>query len=233
MDDGFDGGKKIVLTRTINAEEIFRLVAKHRITHFGGAPIVLGMLVNAPESLRPDLSDRTVSAMTAGAPPPASILEKLSAMGFGVMQVYGLTETYGHVTQCAWREEWDDLPFSAQAELQSWQGVTFPMNEDVAVIDTKTGQIVRVMAQPKGEVVIRGNTVMKGYYKNPKANQEAIRNGWFYSGDAAVWHEHGYIQIKDRLKDVIISGGENISSVEVEVLIPAPADRRCGGCCQT
>ena len=207
---------KIVLTRTITAEEIFRLIDRHRVTHFGGAPIVLGMLVNAPDKQRPDLSDRTVRAMTAGAPPPASILEKLSAMGFEVMQVYGLTETYGHVTQCVWREEWDDLPFSEQAELQSWQGVTFPMNEDVAVIDTKTGQMVPRDGVTQGEVVIRGNTVMKGYYKNHQANQEAMRNGWFYSGDAAVWHEHGYIQIKDRLKDVIISGGENISSVEVE-----------------
>ena len=186
------------------------------MTHFGGAPIVLGMLVNADETLRPDLSDRTVKVMTAGAPPPASILEKLSAMGFEVMQVYGLTETYGHVTQCVWREEWDDLPFSEKAELQSWQGVTFPMNEDVAVIDNETGQLVPRDGQTQGEVVIRGNTVMKGYYKNPQANDEAIRNGWFYSGDAAVWHENGYVQIKDRLKDVIISGGENISSVEVE-----------------
>ena len=206
----------IVLTRTITAEEIFRLVETHKVTHFGGAPIVLGMLVNADETLRPDLSDRTVKVMTAGAPPPASILEKLSAMGFEVMQVYGLTETYGHVTQCVWREEWDDLPFSEKAELQSWQGVTFPMNEDVAVIDNETGQLVPRDGQTQGEVVIRGNTVMKGYYKNPQANDDAVRDGWFYSGDAAVWHENGYVQIKDRLKDVIISGGENISSVEVE-----------------
>lgn len=207
---------KIVLTRNITADEIFQMVDTHDVTHFGGAPIVLGMLVNAPENLRPDLSGRTVKVMTAGAPPPASILEKLAAMGFEVMQVYGLTETYGHVTQCVWREEWDDLAFSEKAELQSWQGVTFPMNEGVAVVNSETGRPVPRDGETQGEIVIRGNTVMKGYYKNPKANIEAVRNGWFYSGDAAVWHKNGYVQIKDRLKDVIISGGENISSVEVE-----------------
>jgi len=207
---------KVVLTRTITATEIFKLIDAHDITHFGGAPIVLGMLVNAPESERPDMSGRSIKVMTAGAPPPASILEKLAAMGFAVMQVYGLTETYGHVSQCVWREEWDALPFDEQAELQSWQGVTLPMNEEIAVIDSATGNYVPRDGTTQGEVVIRGNTVMKGYYKNPEANKDAIRNGWFYSGDAAVWHDNGYIQIKDRLKDVIISGGENISSVEVE-----------------
>jgi fatty-acyl-CoA synthase len=207
---------KIVLTRTITASAIFDLVGTHGVTHFGGAPIVLGMLVNAPETQRPDLGGRVVKVMTAGAPPPPSILEKLTAIGFEVMQVYGLTETYGHVTQCVWREEWDQLPFSEKAELQSWQGVTFPMNEEVAVIDNETGRLVPRDGETQGEVVIRGNTIMKGYYKNPQANKDAIRDGWFYSGDAAVWHANGYVQIKDRLKDVIISGGENISSVEVE-----------------
>ena len=159
---------KIVLTRTITAEEIFRLIDRHTVTHFGGAPIVLGMLVNAPDEQRPNLSDRKVRAMTAGAPPPASILKNSRLWGLEVMQVYGLTETYGHVTQCVWREEWEDLPFSEQAELQSWQGVTFPMNEDVAVMDIKTGNIVLRDGVTQGEVVIRGNTVMKGYYKNQK-----------------------------------------------------------------
>ncbi len=207
---------KIILTRVVTAEAIFDLTDRHDVTHFGGAPIILGMLVNAPENQQPDRNKKTIKVMTAGAPPPQSILEKLTSMGFEVMQVYGLTETYGHVTQCLWREEWDDLPFSEQAELQSWQGVTFPMNEEVAVIDSDTGQLVPRDGKTQGEVVIRGNTVMKGYYKSPQANKDAIRDGWFYSGDAAVWHEYGYMQIKDRLKDVIISGGENISSVEVE-----------------
>ena len=136
-------------------------------------------------------------------------------MGFEVMQVYGLTETYGHVTQCVWREEWDDLPFSEQAELQSWQGVTFPMNEDVAVMDIKTGNIVPRDGVTQGEVVIRGNTVMKGYYKT-KSQSRSYAQWMVLFRRSAVWHEQGYIQIKDRLKDVIISGGENISSVEVE-----------------
>jgi fatty-acyl-CoA synthase len=207
---------KVVLTRTITAEAIFDLVSKHDVTHFGGAPIVLGMLVHTPKNEQLNLTGRTIKVMTAGAPPPPSILEKLTAMGFEVMQVYGLTESYGHVAQCVWREEWNDLPFSEKAELQSWQGVSFPMNEKVAVVDNKTGQLVPRDGETQGEIVIRGNTVMKGYYKNPKANEDAMRGGWFYSGDAAVWHKNGYVQIKDRLKDVIISGGENISSVEVE-----------------
>ena len=205
----------IVLTRVISAEAIFGAITEHRVTHFAGAPIVLAMLVNAPEAQRPKL-DYTVKAFTAGAPPPAAILQKMSEMGFDVMQVYGLTETYGHVTQCVWREEWDELGFEAQADLQSWQGVGFPMQEGAAVMNTESGELVPRDGETQGEIVLRGNAVMKGYYKDPDATKAALHDGWFFSGDAAVWHDNGYIQIKDRLKDVIISGGENISSVEVE-----------------
>jgi fatty-acyl-CoA synthase len=140
----------------------------------------------------------------------------MAEMDFEVMQVYGLTETYGHVTQCVWREEWNDLSFDEQADLQSWQGVSFPMHEGAAVMNTETGEMVPRDGETQGEIVLRGNAVMKGYYRNEAATAESLRDGWFFSGDAAVWHENGYIQIKDRLKDVIISGGENISSVEVE-----------------
>ena len=205
----------IVLTRVITADELFGLIEEHQVTHFGGAPIVMAMLANAPVETRPKL-DYAVKAFTAGAPPPAAILKKMAEMNFEVMQVYGLTETYGHVTQCVWREEWDALSLDEQADLQSWQGVGFPMHEGAAVMNTETGELVPRDGETQGEIVLRGNAVMKGYYKDQKATDVALRDGWFFSGDAAVWHENGYIQIKDRLKDVIISGGENISSVEVE-----------------
>jgi len=205
----------IVLTRVISADAIFGAINEHQVTHFGGAPIVLAMLVNAPEEQKPKL-DYKVNVFTAGAPPPAAILQKMTEMGFNVMQVYGLTETYGHVTQCVWREAWDDLGFEEQAYLQSWQGVGFPMHEGAAVMNTDSGELVPRDGETQGEIVLRGNAVMKGYYKDPEATNAALRDGWFFSGDAAVWHANGYIQIKDRLKDVIISGGENISSVEVE-----------------
>lgn len=205
----------VVCCRTVTARAIFEAIAEHRVTHFGGAPIVLGMLVNASESDRRSF-DHPVRVLTAGAPPPAAILERMKALGFDVMQVYGLTETFGHVTQCLWREEWDALPFERQAEIQSWQGVTFPMNEEVRIVDLETRQPVPRDGITQGEIELRGNTVMKGYYKDPEATAQAFTDGWLRTGDAAVWHEHGYMQIRDRLKDVIISGGENVSSVEVE-----------------
>lgn len=213
----------VVCNRAVTAANIFNAIADHKVDHFGGAPIVLSMLIDAPEEVRRTL-DHPVKVMTAGAPPPAAVLEKTRALGFDVMQVYGLTETFGHVTQALWREEWDELSFAEQAELQSWQGVGFPMNEDAAVIDRETGALIPRDGESQGEIVIRGNTVMKGYYKSQETTEEAFAGGWFRTGDAAVWHANGYIQIKDRLKDVIISGGENISSVEVEgVLFRHPA----------
>ncbi|EEE46034.1 acyl-CoA synthetase [Roseibium alexandrii] len=205
----------IICIRQVTGAAVFDLIAKHQVTHLGGAPIVLSMLVNTPEADRTS-SPGKVKIMTAGAPPPAAVLAATKALGFEVMQVYGLTETYGHVAQCLWREEWDDLSADEQAELQSWQGVGFPMTESVDVIDRESGEPVPWDGETQGEIVIRGNTVMKGYYKNREATDEAFSGGHFQSGDAAVRHENGYVQIRDRLKDVIISGGENISSVEVE-----------------
>ncbi|MGS4887433.1 AMP-binding protein [Roseibium sp. MB-4] len=205
----------IICIRQVTGAAVFDLIAKHQVSHLGGAPIVLSMLVNTPEADRKPLPG-PVKIMTAGAPPPAAVLAATKALGFEVMQVYGLTETYGHVAQCLWREEWDDLSSDEQAELQSWQGVGFPMTESVDVIDRETGEPVPWDGETQGEIVIRGNTVMKGYYKNRDATDEAFSGGHFKSGDAAVRHENGYVQIRDRLKDVIISGGENISSVEVE-----------------
>jgi len=205
----------LVLIRDISAANILGAIDTHRVTHFGGAPIVLSLLVNAPEEMHPKL-DYQVKAFTAGAPPPAAILQKMAEMNFEVTHVYGLTETYGHVTHCVWREEWADLDFDARADLQSRQGVALPMHEGAAVMNTDTGELVPRDGETQGEIVLRGNAVMKGYYKDEAATAAALHDGWFFSGDAAVWYENGYIQIKDRLKDVIISGGENISSVEVE-----------------
>jgi len=214
---------KIVFIRDAAPAKIFAAIKQHNVTHFGGAPIVLSMLADAPEAPKEKISP-AVKVMTAGAPPPAAILEKTSAMGLEVLQVYGLTETYGHISQCLWREEWDDLSAAEQAEMQAMQGVAFPMVEDVAVFDRETGKPVTKNGQVQGEIAIRGNTVMKGYYKDAEATAEAFKDGWFWSGDGAVVHENGYMQIRDRLKDVIISGGENISSVEVEsVLYRHPA----------
>lgn len=205
----------IVCIRQITGEAVFRLIAEHQITHLGGAPIVLSMLLNTPEGQRKAISHK-VKVMTAGAPPPAAVLAGVKQLGLEVMQVYGLTETYGHVAQCLWREEWDDLSADVQAERQSWQGVGFPMTETIDVIDRDTGVSVPWDGETQGEIVIRSNTVMKGYYKNPEATADGFSGGRFNSGDAAIRHQNGYIQIRDRLKDVIISGGENISSVEVE-----------------
>jgi len=208
----------VVCCRYVTAKNIFDAVAEHRITHFGGAPVVLGLLINAPEEERRAFN-HPVKVLTAGAPPPSAVLEKAQALGFEVMQVYGLTETFGHVVQCAWHEEWNNLPFSQQAEIKARQGVRFPITEEVAVADTVTGERMPHNGEAMGEIVIRGNTVMKGYYKQGDATAEAFADGWFHSGDLAVVHPSGYIEIKDRLKDVIISGGENISSIEIESVL--------------
>ncbi len=213
----------VVCCRRITAKNIFDAIADNRVTHFGGAPVVLGLLVNAPEEERRAI-DWPVKAMTAGAPPPSAVLEKTRALGFDVMQVYGLTETFGHVVQCAWHAEWDGLPFERQAEIKARQGVAFPMTEEVRVVDTDSGERVAADGAQLGEILIRGNTVMKGYYKDSAATAKAFKDGYFHSEDLAVVHPDGYVEVRDRLKDVIISGGENISSVEVEsVLYKHPA----------
>lgn len=210
-------GATVVFTRVPAADRILDAIRTHGVTHFGAAPIVLQMLAEAETGAAP--FDPTIRVLTAGAPPPPSVLEKTRAMGFDVMQVYGLTETYGHISQCLWQEDWNDLSPAEQAELQAQQGIAFPMVEDVTVIDRDTGNSVPRDGTTQGEIAIRGNTVMAGYYKDSEATENAFVDGWFWSGDGAVMHENGYIQIRDRLKDVIISGGENISSVEVEAVL--------------
>lgn len=207
-----------VCIRQVAAKAIFEAIAEHRISHFGGAPIVLSLLINAPEEER-RFFDWPVRVMTAGAPPPSAVLEKCQALGFDIMHVYGLTETFGHVVQCAWQDSWDALDFPAQAALKARQGVAFPTIEDVRVAVPGTTDPVSPNAEELGEVLIRGNTVMKGYFRDPQATEQAFQGGWFHSGDLAVCHPDGYIEIKDRLKDIVISGGENISSVEVETVL--------------
>lgn len=210
-------GATVVFTRIPAADRILDAIRTHGVTHFGAAPIVLQMLAEAEAASTP--FDPAIKVLTAGAPPPPSILEKMRGMGFEVMQVYGLTETYGHISQCLWQEEWQILSNAEQAELQVQQGIAFPMVEDVTVINRETDVPVPRDSATQGEIAIRGNTVMAGYYKDTDATQKAFEGGWFWSGDAAIMHENGYIQIRDRLKDVIISGGENISSVEVEAVL--------------
>ncbi|MGB0866866.1 MAG: AMP-binding protein [Granulosicoccaceae bacterium] len=214
----------VVCVRAIVPERIFELMQQWDITHFGGAPIVLNMLANAPTAPERIHPDKKVYCMTAGAPPPAAVLARMAGMGCEVMHVYGLTETYGHILQAEPQPAWQHLAGEELAQLQSRQGVRFPMMEQVQVLDGDTGAPVAPDGEQMGEIVIRGNAVMTGYLKNQEATDEALKDGWFWSGDLAVVHPDGYIQIKDRAKDIIISGGENISSVEIEnVLYTHPA----------
>ena len=219
-------GGRLVCCRDITAPAIFGAIADEGVTHFGGAPIVLNMLVNAPENEKRSF-DHTVEVFTAGAPPAPSTLAKIEPMGFNVTQVYGLTETYGPATECTWGEHWDHLKGEDRAAIKARQGVAMPIFEHITVLDDQMHQI-HMDGHEQGEIMMRGNGVMKGYYKNPVATAEAFKGGYFHSGDIAVQHPDGYIQITDRAKDVIISGGENISSVEVEgVLMSHPDVNLC------
>ena len=216
-------GGTLVCCRDITARAIYAAIADEGVTHFGGAPIVLGLIVNARAEDRRDFA-HTVEVFTAGAPPPAAILGAIEPLGFNVTQVYGLTETFGHVTECLWRaEKWDDLDPEARAAIKARTGVALPIMEEVTVVDPAGAPVARDGAA-LGEIVHRGNAVMKGYYRDPAATEAAFAGGWFHSGDIAFRHPDGYIKIADRAKDIIISGGENISSVEVEgVLAHHPA----------
>ena len=212
-----------VCLRRVEAGGIFAALKSAGVTHLCGAPIVMNMLVNAPAELRQRLG-RGVAMMTAGAAPPAAVIEGIEAMGFRVTHVYGLTEVYGPVTYCAWHEEWNGLPEKERAALKARQGVNYPVLEGLMVADAQTLAPAPRDGATIGEVFMRGNVVMKGYLKNPKATTEAFAGGWFHTGDLGVAHPDGYIELKDRSKDIIISGGENISTIEVEsVLFRHPA----------
>lgn len=212
-----------VCLRRVDPQKILTLIREHQVTHLCGAPIVLNALINMPDSAKAAI-DHPVHAMVAGAAPPAKVIGAVEEMGIHVTHVYGLTETYGPVTVCAWHEQWDELPLDERARIKSRQGVRYPTLEGVMVADPKTLEPVPRDGLTIGEIFMRGNTVMKGYLKNPTATEESFAGDWFHTGDLAVWHPDGYVDIRDRLKDIIISGGENISTIEVEgVLYRHPA----------
>ncbi|GMP57035.1 hypothetical protein CsSME_00021290 [Camellia sinensis var. sinensis] len=203
----------------VTAKAVYSAIAKYGVTHFCAAPVVLNTIVNAsPDDTILPLP-HVVHVMTAGAAPPPSVLSAMTERGFRVTHTYGLSETYGPSTICAWKPEWDALPLETQARLNARQGVRYIALEGLDVVNTQDMMSVPADGTTVGEIVMRGNLVMKGYLKNPKANAETFANGWFHSGDLGVKHPDGYIEIKDRSKDIIISGGENISSVEIENML--------------
>jgi len=208
------GGTHVCL-RKVDPALIFPAIARHRVTHLCGAPIVLNMLVHAPESVKRRFEQR-VEVATGGAAPPSAVIEAMEKMGFNVTHLYGLTESYGPATLCAWQDAWKDLPLEERARRMSRQGVRYPTLAGLQVADPATAREVPRDGATLGEVMLRGNTIMKGYLRNPGATAEAFRDGWFHTGDIGVWHPDGYVEVKDRSKDIIISGGENISSLEVE-----------------
>jgi fatty-acyl-CoA synthase len=212
-----------VCLRRVEAEKIYSLIRQHGVTHYCGAPVVHSTLIDAPEALKKGVTHK-VHGMVAAAAPPAAMIEGMERMGFDLTHVYGLTEVYGPATVCAKHEEWDALDIAERTRLNGRQGVRTLMEEGLAVMDPETMTPVPADGETMGEIMFRGNITMKGYLKNPKATQSAFAGGWFHSGDLAVMQPDGYVKIKDRSKDIIISGGENISSLEVEdVLYRHPA----------
>lgn len=216
------GGTHVCL-RKVDPAEIFRLVAEEGVSHLCAAPVVLTMLIHSPVEARRRFPQRVIVG-TGGASPPSAVIEAMAAMGFHVVHLYGLTEVYGPATVCVEQPSWDALQPRERAALIARQGVRYPTMAELMVADPKTLEPVPADAATMGELLLRGNTVMKGYLKNPTATEEAFRGGWFHTGDLAVVHPDGYVEVKDRSKDIIISGGENISSLEVEeVLYRHPA----------
>lgn len=208
------GGTHICL-RKVTAPNIYSTINEHKVTHMGGAPTVMGFLINADAADKKTLPN-SVHFFAAAAPPPAATIQALEEEGFNVIHVYGLTETYGPAVVNAWHDEWDELPPAERAQVKARQGVSYPVLEELGVIDPETMEPVPQDGKTIGEVMFKGNVVMRGYLKNPTATEDAFAGGWFHSGDLGVWHDDNYVQLKDRSKDIIISGGENISSIEVE-----------------
>ncbi|RJG00267.1 acyl-CoA synthetase [Noviherbaspirillum sedimenti] len=213
-----------VCLRRVEAKAIFAAIRDHGVSHFSGAPIVLNAMINAPDDIKVQVTDRIVECTTGGAAPPPTVIEGLESLGMNVTQVYGLTEVYGPTVSCAWNREWDALPAVGRAQIKAQQGVCYHIQEDLMVANPDTLTPCPMDGQTIGEVFMRGNAVMKGYLKNAEATAEAFAGGWFHTGDLGVLHPNGYLQIKDRSKDIVISGGENISTIEVEdVLYRHPA----------
>ncbi len=212
-----------VCLRAVDPALIFPIIEKHRVTHMCGAPVVLNMLIHAPDEMKIKF-DHTVDVATGGAAPPSRVIEAMGEMGFRVLHLYGLTESYGPATLCAWQQSWQGLGLEEQASRMARQGVVYNTLEELMVADANTMEPVPDDGETIGELMLRGNTVMKGYLKNPSATEDAFNGGWFHTGDLAVRHPDGYVEVKDRAKDIIITGGENVSSLEVEeVLYKHPA----------
>jgi len=207
-----------VCLRQVDPALVFPMIKEHGVTHMCGAPVVLNMLVHAPAEQRVEF-ERTVEVATGGAAPPSRVISAMEELGFRVTHLYGLTETYGPATVCAWQSAWDDLDVEARSAMMARQGVVYHTLEASMVADPESMAPLPADGNSMGELMLRGNTVMKGYLKNPEATDEAFRGGWFHTGDLAVQHPDGYIEVKDRSKDIIISGGENVSSLEVEELL--------------
>jgi fatty-acyl-CoA synthase len=201
--------------RRVDPGLVYLLIKRHGVTHMCGAPVVLNLLANAPDSVKVEF-DRTVEIATGGAAPPSAVIAAMERDGFRVTHLYGLTETYGPSTICAWQAEWDALDGEGRARMVARQGVVYPTFESLMVADPRSLDELPWDGRSMGELVLRGNTVAKGYLKNPAATAEAFAGGWFHTGDLAVRHPDGYVEIKDRAKDIIICGGENVSSLEVE-----------------
>lgn len=211
------GGTHVCLRR-VEPALIFSAIAEYGVTHMCGAPVVLSMLIHAPAEARKPF-DQEVKIATGGAAPPSTVISQMEAMGFSVTHLYGLTESYGPSTVCLWQPGLDELPINEKAAFMARQGVATPMIEEATVLNPATMMATPADGTTMGELMLRGNTVMKGYLKNPGATEEAFAGGWFHTGDLAVMHPDGYVEVKDRAKDVIISGGENISSLEVEEVL--------------
>ena len=208
-----------VCLRAVDPALIFPMIEEHKVTHMCGAPIVLTMLIHAPRETQRTFDHGPIEIATGGAAPPSAVIEGMEKMGFRVTHLYGMTESYGPSTLCAWQSDWDDLEGDARAAVMARQGVNYVTLEDQTVMDSETMQPVPADGETIGELMLRGNTVMRGYLKNPKTTNETLSGGWLHTGDLAVMHEDGYIEIKDRAKDIIISGGENISSLEIEEVL--------------
>ena len=212
-------GATHVCLRAVDPAAIFRLIAEEKVTHLCGAPVVLTMLIHAPDAAKRSFDHGPVQVATGGAAPPSAVIAGMERMGFRLTHLYGMTECYGPSTGCAWQEAWAGLPLEERAVLMARQGVPNVTMSEQTVLDPETGREVPADGETLGELALRGNTVMKGYLKNPAATDEALRDGWLHTGDLAVLHPDRYVEIKDRAKDIIISGGENIASLEVEEVL--------------